>query len=351
MTRHPVRLLLIVALLLLPAGALAACGDDEGGGSGSSATSAAAAPAGKSAFPVTIPHKFGETTIEAAPERVVVAGLREQDSLLALGVVPVATTEWFGEHPGAIFPWAREALGDAPEPEVLDYTDGIQYERIAAQQPDLILAIYSGLTQKDYDTLSKIAPVVAQPPGQVDWGSSWQEELLTTGKAVGKPEEAQQLHDEAAGQIAAAAKANPEFKGQTAAVTSAYQGVWVYGVNDARSRLIEDLGFTFPDSLAEIGKDDFGAQLSDEKLDLLDLGAVLWFANPGPAEELRKDPVYGKLAVRKEGRDIFMAEEGDLYEAISFISPLSIPMLMDELVPQLAAAADGDPATKPEDAA
>lgn len=30
---------------------------------------------------------------------MVVVGLREQDALLALGVVPVATTEWFGEHP------------------------------------------------------------------------------------------------------------------------------------------------------------------------------------------------------------------------------------------------------------
>jgi hypothetical protein len=31
-----------------------------------------------------------------------VVGLLEQDALLALGVVPVATTEWFGEHPGAV---------------------------------------------------------------------------------------------------------------------------------------------------------------------------------------------------------------------------------------------------------
>ena len=52
------------------------------------------------------------------------AGLREQDALLALGIVPVATTEWYGKHPGAIFPWAEEALGDAPKPEVLDFTDG-----------------------------------------------------------------------------------------------------------------------------------------------------------------------------------------------------------------------------------
>src|SRR3954469_9058016 len=163
--------LLVLALALLPG-----CGadaDDGGTGGGAAAETEA------KAFPVTIAHKFGETTITKAPKRIVVVGLREQDSLLALGIVPVATTEWYGKHPGAIFPWAEKALGDAPKPEVLSFTDGIQVERVAAQRPDLILAVYSGLDKKDYDTLSKIAPTVAQPPGQVDWGSSWQDEILT----------------------------------------------------------------------------------------------------------------------------------------------------------------------------
>jgi iron complex transport system substrate-binding protein len=40
-----------------------------------------------------------------------------------------------------------------------------------------------------------------------------------------------------------------------------------------------------------------------------------------------------------------MAEKGTLYEATSFPSVLSIPLLLDELVPRLAAAADGDPET------
>ena len=107
--------------------------------------------AAESAFPVTIEHKYGSTTIEKAPERVVVVGLREQDALLALGVVPVATTEWYGEHPGAIFPWATDELGDAKPPTVLDDTDGVEIEKVAAQQPDLILGVYSGITEKEYD--------------------------------------------------------------------------------------------------------------------------------------------------------------------------------------------------------
>ena len=329
---------LLAAAVLLT---LTACGEEEAGAGATPAESAAE----PGALPVTIEHKFGETTIEEPPQRVVVAGLREQDSLLALGIVPVGTTEWYGEHPGAIFPWAEEALGDAPRPKVLPFDDGIQFEQIAALRPDLILAIYSGLTEKDYDTLSQIAPTVAQPPGQVDWGSSWQDELLITGKAVGKPKEAERLRDEAEQALADAAAAHPEFKGQTAAVASAYQGVYVYGPQDARSRLLVDLGFTFPEELEDVGGEEFGGQLSGERIDLLDVGALLWFADPGPAEKIRGNRIYNRLAVSTEGRDVFLPEKGTLYEATSFISVLSIPLLVDELVPKLAAAADGDPST------
>jgi iron complex transport system substrate-binding protein len=329
--------LLAAALLVLGCGSDARTATPAGG----------ASSAETGAFPVTIEHKFGSTTVEQAPERVVVAGLREQDALLALGVVPVATTEWYGEHPGAIFPWAEEALGDAPRPEVLDFTDGLEFERIAGLRPDLIVAVYSGLSQKDYDTLSKIAPTIAQPPGQVDWGSSWQDELLTVGRAVGKPEEAEKLRDEAQALLDRAAREHPEFEGQTAALASPYRGVWVYGPEDARSRLLTELGFTFPDALRDVGGDEFGGQLSSEKLDLLDVGVLVWFADPGPAQKIRDNDVYRRLKVRTEGRDIFLPEDGTLYEATSFISVLSIPLLVDELVPKLAAAADGDPATKP----
>ncbi len=336
----------IVVIALLSALLLTACGSDDEGAPSSESTSASGVEAG--ALPVTIEHRYGSTTVEEPPERVVVAGLREQDALLALGVVPVATTEWYGKHPGAIFPWAEEALGDAPRPEVLDFTDGLEFERIAGQRPDLIIAVYSGLTKKEYETLSKIAPTIAQPPGQVDWGSSWQDEILTVGRAVGKPKEAEKLRDEAAAQLEAAAKENPEFKDQTAAVATPYQGIWVYGPQDARSRLLTDLGFTFPEALEDVGGDDFGGQLSGEKLDLLDVGALLWFANPGAAEKVRDNKVYRRLSVRTEGRDVFLPENGELYEATSFISVLSIPLLVDELVPKLAAAADGDPATETE---
>lgn len=340
------RLPLIIASCLF-ALLFAACGSDDPeptAGNPPAAEQEAATETG--AFPVTIEHKYGSTTIESEPERVVVVGLRDQDALLALGVVPVATTEWFGKHPGAIFPWAKEALGSAKVPTVLTNTDGVQIEKVAAQRPDLIVGVYSGLTQKEYDALSKLAPVVAQPKDKVDYGSTWQEEQLTIGKAVGQPEKAQQLVDDTEKLIADAAAAHPEFKGKTAANVSDYQGIFVYGPQDVRTATLEALGFTYPQTLRDAFKDEFGGQLSEEKTDAIDVDALVWFADGdrGP-EGLKKDPVYSKLRVRKEERDIFILEKDRVYEPISFPSVLSMPTLLEELVPRLAAAVDGDPST------
>src|SRR3954470_6070518 len=223
MTRRFFLLLALVASLA----ALSACGSSESDSSSAAPATAttANAAADEAAFPATIAHRYGTTTITSRPERVVVVGLREQDALLTLGVVPVGTTEWYGKHPGAIFPWAEKALGAEAKPEVLDFADGIQFEKVAALRPDLILAIYSGITKEDYGKLAKIAPTVAQPKGQVDWGSSWQDELLITGRAVGKPRLAQRLKAKAEGQLAAVRRAHPEFRGQTAVVASPYKGI------------------------------------------------------------------------------------------------------------------------------
>src|SRR4051812_41460045 len=76
---------------------------------------------------VTVKHVFGETKVPAPPKRVVSAGFTEQDDLLAVGVVPIAVTGWWGDQPFGVWPWALPKLG-AAQPEVLSLADGIQVE-------------------------------------------------------------------------------------------------------------------------------------------------------------------------------------------------------------------------------
>jgi iron complex transport system substrate-binding protein len=94
-----------------------------------------------------------------------------------------------------------------------DTGTGPQTEKIAALRPDLILAVYGGLTKDQYTTLSKFAPVVAQPKEYNDFGVPWQKQTEIIGKALGRESEAKDLVEGVQADIAATAKDNPEFAG------------------------------------------------------------------------------------------------------------------------------------------
>ncbi|WP_215550147.1 iron-siderophore ABC transporter substrate-binding protein [Amycolatopsis sp. CA-230715] len=304
-----------------------------------------AAPGG--AYPVTIEHKYGSTTIASAPKRVVTVGLTEQDSLLALGVVPVATTKWIGAFPGEIGPWASGKLGGAGVPEVLQDTSGPQFEKIAALRPDVIIGLYSGMTKESYDKLSQIAPTVAQPKEYTDFGIPWQETTKQIGRILGKQDDAAKLVQGVEDRFAKVRKENPKFEGASAVMATIYDGYFVYGSQDPRSRLLTSLGFKLPADLDAAIGDKFGANISAERTDLLDRDALIWVvgtAAEGQAK-LASDRLYSGLKVAKEKREVFV-EEGTAYgHATSFVSVLSLPFQLDRLVPQLAAAVDGDPGT------
>ncbi|MFF0344990.1 iron-siderophore ABC transporter substrate-binding protein [Kribbella sp. NPDC004875] len=329
------RLVVLIVLLL----GLSGCGSED--------TPDTASSPGGGAFPVTIKNKYGDTVVKAAPQRVVTVGLVEQDALLALGVAPVGTTEWFGEKPGALFPWAKAKLGDAAVPQVLSDKDGLQFEKIAALRPDLIIGLYSGISADDYKKLTAIAPTVAQPAGVPDYGVSWQVVARTVGQAVGKPRQADELVRGVEQRFADVRAQHPEFKGRTALMATPYEGYFVYGTQDPRSRLLTDFGFSLPEGLDKAIGDKFGANISAEKIALLDQQALVWFPTKGGTAKLKADPLYKNLKVRTEGRDVFVEEDYDnqLYGATSFVSVLSLPIVLDELVPKLAAAVDGNPAT------
>ena len=58
------------------------------------------------------------------------------------------------------------------------------------------------------------------------------------------------------------------------------------------------------------------------------------------------EKVFEGTTAYDEGRWVDISEaDGTYYVAHSFVTPLSIPYVLDRYVPQLAAAADGDPAT------
>jgi iron complex transport system substrate-binding protein len=347
--RGTLRLVAGLAALAVLAGA---CGSGDGDETTTDEPSeGAAAPSengGDAAFPVEIEHEYGSTTIEELPERVVTVGLTDQDAVLALGVVPVGITDWFGDHPHAVWPWAQDLLGGA-EPEVLSSEQGINAEAIAALQPDVILALYAGLTDDEYDTLSEIAPTVAQPGDYVDWGIPWQEQTRTIGRALGQADEADALVQEVEDQLAQARADHPEFEGATGVMATPYQErISVYAPEDVRGRFMADLGFVPFEGLEDLAGDEFAPELSLEQTELLDVDALVWILGDDVQADLARlheEPLYGGLSVVAEGREVAVSNYDTLGGATSFQTVLSVPVLIDGLVPMLAAAVDGDPAT------
>lgn len=315
------------------------CGERAGGGGEEGASEEAR----------TIDHKYGTTEIRGVPERVVTVGLTEQDYVLALGVAPVGVREWFGGHPGALWSWARDELGDDPLPEVLP-VDELNFEQIAALETDLILGVNSGLTEQEYETLSEIAPTVAQPGEYADFGAPWQEIARLVGRALGRAEEAEGLIPDIEGRFERARERHPEFEGATGILATDIDGaVYIYAEGPA-PRFLRSLGLALPPAAAELfsGADRAPVQLSLERLDVLEAADVLVMGVYGDeGERVADKPVYGALDVAREGRDVFLPEMSLVNGALTFSTVLSLPIALDGLVPRLAAAIDGDPDTDP----
>jgi iron complex transport system substrate-binding protein len=322
------------ALAVAAALALSACGDDEPEPSGNPQATG-------EAFPVAIEHKFGTTTIEAAPERVVSVGYTEQDMLLALGVEPVGTREFLGGYAYKQRPWAQDALGGSQPAPVGG--EEIDFERVAAQWPDLIIGVNSGMSEADYKTLSKIAPTVAQSDEFIDFGVPWQEQTLTVGRALGREEQARALVDDVEARFAQAREGHPELVG--ASVIMAYGTKGDFGAHssqDYRLGFFEDLGLESPDRVDALAGDSFFVDFDEEHFRLMEQDVVVMF---GTRDDVTADPVFRRLDAVREDRVVYIDLEDQFAGALGFSSPLSLPYLIDEALPKLAAAVDGDPDT------
>src|SRR4051794_39399805 len=315
-------------------------------GCGSTGEDDAAADAGGSssadaAFPVTIAHTFGSTTIEEQPERVVVLGWSQQDVVHALGVTPVGMPSYsYGGGDDGVVPWDDEYY-DAAETTLLDTTDGPPLEDIAALRPDVILATYEGFDQATYDDLSKIAPTVAYP-GEA-WTTPWEEQTRMIGQALGKSAEAEKLIDDTDAAIAQVAGEHPEWADLTFAYTSmGADALYLYLGEDPRVQLIEKLGLTLDpavDTLAGTGEaSTFYSQISLERAPEITADVVIGFADGLTADEVQSLPVYAQVPAVQRGSAV-VVDDQEFAAAMSSVSVLSIPFALDELVDQLATAA------------
>jgi iron complex transport system substrate-binding protein len=316
---------------------LAACGsvkDDDG----DSATDAAKAES-SSAFPVTIKHKFGDTKISAAPKRVVVignGGTDDVDALYALGVTPVAVSKDSFASDG-VYPWLKDRI-DTKKTKLLDTVNGVDYEQVAALQPDLILATSDFTLDKDYKKLSAVAPTIGFATA---WGQqTWQQHVQVVGKAVGKEQQAEQVIKDTEADIDKVRANHPKMAGKTYSLSIGNTPAKIFTIaseSDFAAKLMSELGLGLTPSVKNI-KTVSGSptgELSFEQLDKLDADLVIIaFTTKDLQKAFESSALVKNMSAVKKGD--YLVTDVETVSQLRSPSVLGIPWALDNLEPGFA---------------
>ncbi|MGD9526615.1 ABC transporter substrate-binding protein [Pseudonocardia sp.] len=313
---------LLLAVLLLVAGCAA-------GAPG-------APPVGSGAFPVTITHALGTTVIPAEPRRIVALSY-EEDALALVGVPVVGRAGNLYAAAGEPYPWQRGKVDLAGvDSDAVTSAGDVDFERIAALRPDLILATNRYDLDATYAKLSAIAPTVGY---ETAWGrSTWQETAIVIGRAVGREDAMTGAIDGVQAYLDGLAAEYPGLAGKTFAGAYHFEPGGFAANTDPEghsTRLLTGLGMTpDPDFVAGV----VDRSLAPENIGLLDADYLrMSFASPDLEQALLVNPLYARLPVVTDGR-VFTS---DNFGAMASNNPtmLNIPWQLDQQRPVLATVA------------
>ncbi|MBL7497665.1 iron-siderophore ABC transporter substrate-binding protein [Frankia sp. CNm7] len=319
------RTALVAAVAVVVLTAAGACGGDDsdepatpGGGQSAAAS-----------FPVTIEHKFGSTTIEKEPTRIVALSY-EEDTLATLGITPVA----YGKNefkPDGAFPWLEGKI-DLSGAAALDTFSELNLEQVAGLRPDLILATNFYGLEDYYDKLSEIAPTVAY--GEEAGIATWQEVSTVIGKAVGREDDVAAAIADTEKKIADFGAALPGLKDKTYSYSYYYEPDGLAVIDDPETisvQLYSQLGMRLSPQVTENVVD---RSLSMENIGALDADFLLiGFASAELRTELGANPLFAQIPAVVAGR----VYQADAFTAGAVNNPtiLNIPWQLAELRPTL----------------
>lgn len=245
-------------------------------------------------------------------------------------------TDWFGDQPFAVWPWAAPKLGGA-RPAVLNLDNGIQIDRIAALKPDLIVAINAGVDADTYQQLSAIAPTVAQSGGDAFF-EPWKDQARSIGQAVFAADRMRSLIEAVDQKFAAVAQRHPRWRGKKALLLQGrlWQGNVVATLAGWRTDFLNDMGLVIADSIKPFAVDQRGVIPRDHIKAVLDAADVLIWMTESPEDEkaLLADPEIAASQATAQRRHIFTSKEQA--GAIAFSSVLSYPVVAEQLPPQIS---------------
>lgn len=183
------------------------------------------------------------------PERVVYLDTTPAEAALLLGVELVGMIASVGEEG---FPSHLEDRLEGGE-VVASFSTGINFEAVAAREPDLIL----GADEEQYERLSEIAPTIADGGGQTDW----KRDMLINARALGfDPEMEENLaaHDERVARFKDAMGDRLEETTVSLVASFSESELRIYLPGSYMGQVVEEAGLRRPGYQMELTKGDRG---------------------------------------------------------------------------------------------
>ncbi len=288
------------SLLALPAVvalALAGCSSSDSNSSGTTTSAATdqttTTQAAAEAFPVTVTHSAGETTIESQPENVAVLDFGALDTLDTLGFEGVTALPRSSTVPSFLSDYDSDDytdLGTIMEPDT---------ETIATVEPDLVIT--GGRTSSMYDDLSQNFTTVDATLDYSDYVEGVKRDIEIVAESVGMGDQAAELTtviDDKVSEVQQAAE-DAGVEGKTGVFLLVTGGnVSAFGPG-SRFGYVYDLtgvDYALSDADTEQADENHGAEVSFE---------TIAQANPDYIWVLDRDAVVGS----RDGGEVTSAQE------------------------------------------
>jgi len=294
-------------------------------------------------FPVTIKHAFGSTIIKNQPKRIASVAWANHEVPLALGIMPVGfAAASFGDDNGdGILPWVKAKLNELGgiQPTLFDEGDGIDFEAVAATQPDIILAAYSGISRSDYETLSLIAPVVAYP--ETPWSIDWRSMIRLNSAGLGMSKEGETLIKKIEADISKRVSKYPELLNKTAMFITHLDPtdlsvIRFYNTNDTRVKFFDDLGLKSPESIKKMSfSGRYSGEASIEEIDgFNDVDIFVTYGGKQLLGSLSSNPLMSQMRAISNKSIVLLGNS--TFATAANPTPLSIPWVLDSYLSALS---------------
>ena len=277
-------------------------------------------------FPRTVVHYQGETTINAAPTKVVIISTGQADAMLSLGMCPIGSTTASGAE-GPVPKYLKDAypdqasaieaitkVGSRTEPDI---------EAIGALKPDLILTNIAGKDDAGtlYKNLTAIAPTVVMR----GTGQFWKTDFLLLADALGKREAAQSLLDTLKKEAAEAGSALSSA-GTVSLLRKNSDKLRIFGPISFAGSVVADMGLQRPDT--QQFTNGVSNELSSETLDQADGDWLFYGIQGGKDEELTGQALWGSLKAVSAGHAVKVDDDPFFLNA----GPTAARVVRDQIV-------------------